>query len=270
MLTLPIPTHLKAIARSYQGACLKHEGHFNEALRILEQAVEESPLEFKGRALHILGATRHDRGEVDAAIPLFLAAGEAANGYDPFALLQSHWMIAIGRGIHGDHNRALADLENLFPLVRKISGRYPASYYDFLNSLAVELGEVGRLSEAHAALNMALASPLAPAYPNWCETRAELEGKRTAASRSVVAIGLPSHPSPSMRAENRRNKLLTRRAAINRRFASRAAAAIPRAATRPIAIQTHSETAAVAAALRPQVGPGPRAPPMIIVGVILN
>ena len=97
-------------------------------------------------------------------------------------------MVAAVRSIHGDHRQALESLEKLFPLVRLVGRQHAPLYYDYLNSLAVELGFVGRLDEAHAALNIALASPFASAYPNWTETREELEAQRTRATPSIVAI----------------------------------------------------------------------------------
>ncbi|HMG35401.1 MAG TPA: hypothetical protein VKM94_15790, partial [Blastocatellia bacterium] len=80
------------------------------------------------------------------------------------------------------------------------------------NALAVELGELGRLNEAKAALAVALASPFASAYPEWNETRLELEARRTAATHSIVAVHLPAdalvegqvHPIPD-RSESARS-----------------------------------------------------------------
>jgi hypothetical protein len=47
----------------------------------------------------------------------------------------------------------------------------PHVYYDYMNSFAVELCEVGRLEEAKNVSLIVLASPFAPAYPEWRETR---------------------------------------------------------------------------------------------------
>jgi hypothetical protein len=96
--------------------------------------------------------------------------------------------VALSQSISGDHKRALAGFEKLFPLVRAIGKYYPAAYYDFLNGLAVELCEVGRVGEAETAVALAVASPFAPAFPEWTETRDEIAAKRKSASPSVVAI----------------------------------------------------------------------------------
>ena len=79
-------------------------------------------------------------------------------------------------------------------MARTIGRHYPAFYYDYLNSLAVELGEVGRIEEARNVCRITLASPLAAAYPNWLETSNEIEAKRAAATSSFVAVSRNLQP----------------------------------------------------------------------------
>lgn len=200
MLALPISNRLKSFARYYQALCTWRQGDIDRARQLLEPVVEEATPQYRARALQLIGLTHQRRGELDAALPFYLSAGSIAASCDVLTLAESQKMIAVVRSIHGDHKQALAALENLFPLVRAIAKYYPATYYDFLNSLAVELGEVGRISEADAALTIALASRLAPAYPEWSETRQELEAKRASATPSVVAVNRTSEviPTPQM------------------------------------------------------------------------
>ena len=102
-------------------------------------------------------------------------------------------MTTVVKALEGDHRGALGDLEKMLPLVRIASASQPYAYYDYLNSLAVELGEVGRLEEAKNVSRIVLASPFAPAYPEWRETHEEIEIRGWRASRSVVAFtqGIP-------------------------------------------------------------------------------
>ncbi|HYV03566.1 MAG TPA: hypothetical protein VFB82_03210, partial [Blastocatellia bacterium] len=120
---------------------------------------------------------------------------------DLVTLAYAQSMTAIVRGIQGDHGQALAHLEELFPLVRTIGKHYPVLYYDFLNSLAVELGEVGRITEAEQACAVALASPFAGVHPNWAETRDEIAAKRISATPSIVAVTRALEAAPSRLAE---------------------------------------------------------------------
>ena len=257
MLALPISGQLESIARYYQALCTWRPGDINSA-RQFERAVEEVPLEYKARALQTVGATYHRRGELDAALPFYLAAGKAAANCDWLTLAQSQWMTAEVRSIHGDHKRALADLEGLFPLVRAVGKYYPASYYDFLNSLAVELGEVGRIAEAEAACAIALASKFAAVHPNWSETRDEIAAKRQAASRSVVAIHRAPEADFAPQADSQRNakpvvRFVPGYHASDKDFFQRSVLTIPTAATIPF------DTISILD--RVLICIGPRAPP---------
>jgi hypothetical protein len=260
MLALPLSKQLESIARYYQALCTWRQGEVDNT-RQFERALEESPPQYRARALQALGLTYHERGELDAALPFFLAAGRAAANCDLLTLVESQEMIAVVRSMHGDHKQALADLEGLFPLVRAVGKYYPASYYEFLNSLAVELGEVGRLAEAEAASAIALASPFAALHPYWTETRDELAAKRDSATPSVVAINRPTEAAPSPRAEpQRKPKPATRFAfsclASGKHFFQRSVLTIPATAT-----ITFNNTVSILD--RVLICIGPRAPPAL-------
>ena len=203
MLALPLSKQLESIARYYQALYRWRQGEVDNTCQF-ERAVEEVPVQYKARALQTIGLTYQRRGEIDGALPFFLAAGRAAANCDLLTLVESQEMIAVVRSMHGDHKQALADLEGLFPLVRAVGKYYPASYYEFLNSLAVELGEVGRLAEAEAACAIAVASPFAETHSNWSETHDTLAAKRESATPSVVAINRPTEAAPSRQAKPQR------------------------------------------------------------------
>lgn len=201
MLVLPASSQLKSVARHYQALCAKRQGDYEGARKVLEHVVEEATPQYKAIALQIIGATHYERREVDKALPFYIAAGKAATNCDLLTWAESQRMIAIVRSIHGDHHQALKDIENLFPLVRVIAKRYPMLYYSFLNSLAVELGEVGRISEAQSVCQITLTSPFVRAYPEWLDTRDELEAKRTSATTSTVAVS--ATPAPGARSSRK-------------------------------------------------------------------
>ncbi len=194
MLALPVSAQLKRVAQHYQALCAKQKGDYEGARKLLERIIGEATPQYRARALQVIGGTYHEQGRINDALPFYVAAGKAAIDCAPITLVLSQAMIAVVRSIHGDHKQALDDLEQLFPLARAIGKYYPVFYYDYLNSLAVELGEVGRISEARNVCQITLASPFAAAYPNWLETRDEIEAKRTNATPSIVAIGAKPEP----------------------------------------------------------------------------
>jgi tetratricopeptide (TPR) repeat protein len=207
MLALPISNELKGIAHYYQAICSKRKGDIDEAFRLLERALEEASPNYKARALLTIGSIYLEHGKTEESLSFYLTAAQAARSCDLLTLAQSQWNLAIVRSIYGDHKRTLDDLEHLFPLVRAISKGYPTIYYDFLNGLAVELGEVGRVNEAQAICAITLASPFAQAYPEWSETRDELEAKSARATPSIVAVSISPEPSSQTRLASKANPM---------------------------------------------------------------
>jgi hypothetical protein len=160
----------------------------------------------------------------------------------------------------GDHRGALADYENLSPLVWIVGRQNPPYFYFYHNELAVELAEAGRLAEAEAALSVALASPFAHAYPEWHETRDEIAAKRASATPSVVAVKRIPLPVPSPQAARKCKakpsiKLAFSCSASNKDFFQRSTLNFP--ATTFIALN------AVSILDRMQICIGPRAPPAL-------
>jgi hypothetical protein len=76
--------------------------------------------------------------------------------------------------------------------MRSFATSFPSDYCDYLNNLAYELGQVGRIEEARAAINVALRSPYADRFPDWHETAQEIETMRRRVFLPLVfAIGAP-------------------------------------------------------------------------------
>ena len=261
MLALPIAGRLENIARYYRALCRWQQGDADNARQSLERVVEEATPQYRARALQVLGLISQGRGEVDAALPFYVAAGKAAADCDLLTLAYSQQMISVVCSIHGDHARALEHLEKQSPLVRVVGKHYPAAYYSFLNHFAVELNEVGRVAEAQAALSIALASPFAPAYPEWSETRDEIAAKHKSASPSVVAVQCVLKPATSALAnpQCKSNPVIRfERSSLadNRDFFQRSI--IPIAARTAIVLNTVSTLDRVLACI------GPRAPPSLL------
>jgi hypothetical protein len=74
--------------------------------------------------------------------------------------------------MEGFKSSALKDFESLHGLARLSE---PIVYFDYLNSLAVGLGEAGHKQEARDIIKHVVASPFAPFYPEWKETARDLK-----------------------------------------------------------------------------------------------
>jgi tetratricopeptide (TPR) repeat protein len=201
LLQLPLSSKLESIADYYIALGLNRStlGEGPRAGRLFERVAENATSRYRGRALLALGSNQiMAGGDLQTAVSLYretMRIVTRADAFDPMSFVQAARMTAVIKGMNGDHRGAIVDLEKILPLARAAAALRPHTYYDYLNSLSVELTEVGRLENARRAAEIALASPFAPAYPEWQETFDEIVLKQRRASRSTVAVcGLIAEP----------------------------------------------------------------------------
>jgi tetratricopeptide (TPR) repeat protein len=253
----------RQIGSYYYALSINRKGQTDEAEALLETIADDGPITYRARAIQTLGANYHDKGQLDEALRFQLEALRVASDTNAHGLqtaLMAHLEISIIKSLDGDHKGALSDLETLSSLVNLVAKQKPFYFYAYCNDLAVGLGELGCLAEAEATLQVALASPYAPAYPNWAETRQELEAKRTSATPSVVAVNRAPEAAPSPQAEQQRKSKPVARLrfswpARNKTSLHRASKGVAAAKAISITIATHSILD------RALICVGPRAPP---------
>lgn len=200
LTTLSLP-QFENIGLYYRGLYLRLKGRAEEARPLFEKVFEEGPVSYRARAIHSFGTTCLDKGDYDSARRLFTEAGRLScqkEYSNPFAFLQSQWGLGILQSIDGNHNSSATNFENLRPMVEVISLRHPSIWFEYQNSLAVEMMEVGRIEEAERASRIALASPYARLYPEWSETARDLEKKTRRASSSAVSLSNCDPPTQSI------------------------------------------------------------------------
>lgn len=187
--SFPLPREWQSAGRYYQALGLNRSDDAVRAGRMFEEVAATATPKYKARALLSLG-TRYLRvGDPQTALSLYNEIRcIATRDFDPVTSYFAEQMTAVIKSLDGDHRGALADLEKMVPLVRMASSLQPYAYYDYLNSLAVELAETGRPDQARRAVDTALRSPYACAYPNWRETFEQVASKQQRPSRSVVAV----------------------------------------------------------------------------------
>lgn len=194
LLALPLPREYKSAARFFRGLGLRRLGEVEAGNVVLEGVATEPAHRYSARAIQSFGAVIQDSGDYQMAVKLYSEAGRYASErgrLDPATVLFTQKNIATIHGLRGDHHRAVADLERLAPLVRAVGPIHPHVYYDYLNSLAVELGNVGRLEEAARASLIAVSSPFSAVYPEWQQTFDDIASMERRASHSAVAVRQP-------------------------------------------------------------------------------
>jgi tetratricopeptide (TPR) repeat protein len=204
LINAPLPREYQSIGHYYGVFCLKRRGEIEQARAGFQRLAEwpSLPLKFRARAIQALGISYSERGHYDAAMPFFSAAAQVASsryGDDLLTTVNAQLITAISRSVEGDHENSLRVLENLHPLVRMLAP-HQLPRYDYANSLAIELGEVGRLEEARHMAEIAVRSPYADLYPEYRETHTEILEKMRRASPSVV-FGV-AWPQPSSNVVN--------------------------------------------------------------------
>jgi tetratricopeptide (TPR) repeat protein len=207
LMSLPVDA-TRQIGLYYHALAINRRGRTGEAETLLKTVADNAPIRYRARAIQTLGAKHLEKGQLDEALRFQVEALRVAsdkNGPCLQTMLMAHLEISHVKSDTGDHRGALTLLENLLPLIHLIGKRKPFYFYAYHNEMAIELGGLGRLDEAEAALAVAIASPFAPAYPEWTETRDELEAKRTSATPSVVAINRPPETNQSSKASADKN-----------------------------------------------------------------
>jgi CRP-like cAMP-binding protein/tetratricopeptide (TPR) repeat protein len=203
VLALPLDPRIHNVAQYYRAyASLKADG-LEEARLVFEGLADGVPPGYVSRAFMGIAFCLHARGGFEELGKAFLEAARAALPGDPLAKCAALRGLALSRSLNGDHKGSVADLERLFPVMRSLATSYPDDYRYYLNNLAYELGELGRIDEAKAAITVALRSTNAHRFPDWAETARELETKRRRAFYPLMlAIGAPEDEAPGRDAGN--------------------------------------------------------------------
>ena len=190
LLNLPLSSEHRIIGQHYKALGLYHKGQLAEARAVLEYVAEQKLPSYRARALLCISATYYASNDLQSAARYCVEANRAAVGdgwCDHLTVVESQRNLFVLKSLEGDHRCAVSGLERMLPFVQAISRWYPDLFCGYLNSLAIELGEVGRLEEARRVSDRALASPYAKVYTVQ-DTSDEIAMKLRRASRSAVVV----------------------------------------------------------------------------------
>ena len=193
-LLLSLPSReLRSIGAYYKALSVNQRGLGDTARAgvLFEAVADSAPLHYRAKAMLAFGAGSVRVGDHQTAMQFYREVARIMarrDCFDPVTFSVMSRMIAVIRSIDGDHRGALSSLEAMFPLARMAGSLRPHTYFDYLNALAVELSELGRLEQARRASEIALASTFSPAYREWRETFEAIATKQLSASRSIVVV----------------------------------------------------------------------------------
>src|SRR5262249_22889037 len=224
ILALPADRGLHNVAHYYSAYALGRAGDSDQTRNVLDRLIGSALPQHRPRIILGLAGRHLEDGNLTESTKIYIEAGRAAADMDPLSKSQALRGLALIRSLKGDHAGSLADLERLFPVMRSFATSYADDYRYYLNNLAYELGQVGRIDEARAAINVALRSPNAHRFPDWAETAQELETMRRrvflplvfALGSPAAALGIPARvetrePGPVIEARPQHAVAATRR-----------------------------------------------------------
>ena len=165
----------------YQSAYLHKTGQKQLAIEKLERVRREVKGIYADKATLTLSTMRDIDHDPDESLKLRL---ELAKSESIPVVVEAAIGIASILGSQGEHDKALKELERVFPLLSKL-GNMPLPF-DVYNSYATELAEVGKIELASEVIRPVILSPYTPFYPNWPETLKEIEAKSS--RKSMVTI----------------------------------------------------------------------------------
>jgi len=177
LINVPIREH-RLIAQYYLVWCKCQDLQFHSD--ILERIVEQTST-YKAKALISRAAFDVYQDNVEQALHFYTEALKTEP--TPSDFIKASTGIATIKSIEGFHASALKDLERLLPLLKHAE---PLTYFEVINSNAVELIANNRFDEALNASAIAAASPFGPFYPEWQETYSDVRSSRK--RRSTVSI----------------------------------------------------------------------------------
>jgi hypothetical protein len=182
----------RLIAQYYLVWSQCRKSHYDAAT--LERIVEQTRT-YKAKALISRAAFEGYKGNMSEALHFYTEALRTKPILPDY--IKALTGIATVKSIEGFHASALRDLENLLPLLGHTE---PLNYFEVTNSLAVELGEAGRLYEARNISRLVQSSPFIHAYPEWQETARDLKEPThslvTVPSVDREAVGVEAKPTP--------------------------------------------------------------------------
>ena len=163
--------------------CRNGQADMSAVRPMIEQLATIGPMPYRARALQLLAATYGAERKPEQELYFYLES--LRTRINTFTALRS---IAVLKSKEGFHKQSLKDLERLYPFARYMP---PHIYFDYLNSLSLELWEAGRKYEARNVIRHVLESAFIIAYPEWRETGEDLRE----ANRSFAVIN-PSRLIP--------------------------------------------------------------------------
>ena len=192
LMSITTENEYSMIGEYYWALWLTSRGreHQAKAGAIFDRLAGCAPPTYKAKALLSLGTMHVSKGDLISALHFYRDAANIASQRDIRTAAHAQKMIAVTQSMGGDNKTALKVLDSIDPLVNLISTQYPVIRYDYLNTRAIVLMDLGRLKEAAQVSAVSASSSFSQYYREFRETYYEVSARDLEPSRSTVLCTL--------------------------------------------------------------------------------
>jgi tetratricopeptide (TPR) repeat protein len=182
-------------------------GDVNKAALVMSGLSGSSDPALASLALVTLASIADFEGAAQESMRLAAEAVRTAGACDsPLPRMEAYNVLSLALSNQGEHERAFSVLKSIEPYARMVGMVYPAYAADYCNSLAVELGNLGKKDDAIHFSRIALANPISRLYPEWAETNQALLPPRQTSKTFTFASWLEPGESITYPAKKERLK----------------------------------------------------------------
>lgn len=146
-------------------------------IRTFEELAESESLSVRAASLLALGGQALRAEENDEAARLFRLSYDLCrlSGEAPLTSLHARCAMSLLLSKNGYHKKSLELLQQIQPAAYQWGSVFRILLGEQFNNVAYELSMLGELQAAQYAINKACAMPVAAYYPEWFETKKEIE-----------------------------------------------------------------------------------------------
>jgi tetratricopeptide (TPR) repeat protein len=167
----PLARYFQALALNQQG-----KGVRDEAIKIYNELTSTNLSYIKSAAFLALGVESYRVGDYKEALYHIKQSSE----YNFNAALTAVTCEALKAAIYsakGEYENSFAIYHKALPRILAFGKVFPVFMNTELNNLAYDLNQLGRTQEASQIINQVVASPSAYKFPEWLETKQEIDDR---------------------------------------------------------------------------------------------
>lgn len=205
---LNLSPYSENIGKYFQAFVRKQDGQTEAAIKSMAELSNASEPMIRAGALLFLGLEERDSENLSDAVKLIRQSYEIAISQNPASLIALHCQdnLSMILSMQGAHRESLEVLKLIYPISKQMEQFFPAQMGNALNGLAYETYKNGEFAIAKWYSARACALPSSVRFPEYFETKAEIENQiNQKASRSFISLSGSYEHSQILEHETRKS-----------------------------------------------------------------